>query len=81
MIPGEVKRIPRSQLHPVVGFYVACPACGIITAITADEQTFTEDVVDGELAVTMKPGYACNRKSCGKVFAYDRDEIKVSDGV
>ncbi len=77
--PGEVKRTPRTRLYPPAGYYVACPACGLVIAITADEQTFTEEIVDDVEVLTMAPGYKCDRPKCGKVFSYVKDEIRIAD--
>lgn len=66
LAPGEVKRIPSNDERPLVGYYMACPACGRVQAIPATEQTFDEGA-----AMTMRPGAACTRTECAKTFSIE----------
>lgn len=39
--PGELKRVP--QLGPLVGYFIACPACGFPAPYLDDEVGYVEE--------------------------------------
>lgn len=66
LVPGEVKRIPRNETHPVVGFYMACPSCGKVDAFPGSkvggEHAYVEEVApDGSTLLTATPSLTCAR--------------------
>lgn len=80
MVPGEVRRTPRTAAHPPAGYYVACPACGKVQAVLAaalgGEQRFTEEEdAAGAPVLSMDPPRACDR--CAARFSIARDVITV----
>lgn len=69
---GEAKRVPRSALHPVVGYYVGCPLCGRPQTIPARhvDPEGGQDFVESDEGITMTPGHVCTR--CSETFAVER---------
>ncbi len=72
--PGEAKRMP--QIGPLLGFYIACPACGRLNIVVAREQHVAE--VDGELQ-GLAPGFDCESPLCGKHVHVKAGELVVTD--
>lgn len=75
--PGEVKRIPVADTRYLVGYYMACPSCGRVQAITREEGEMVETGMDvGEIpTLTMKP-VECVR--CKKQISIVRDEMSAA---
>lgn len=72
---GEGKRVPRSPLTALVGYYVGCPYCArpqVLVARRIDPEG-GQDFVEGNDGVTMGPGHTCNR--CGVRFLLARGEF------
>ena len=69
--PGQVRRLPLDPARPLMGYWLACPACGSLnqTSVTEEGQTFEER--DGHL-VTFAPGFTCNR--CDRLLAVHGSE-------
>lgn len=72
--PGEVKRLP--QIGPPLGFYIACPACGRLNVVLAEEQHLDER--DGELR-TLAPGFECESPTCARHVHIKDGEFVVTD--
>jgi len=66
--PGQYKRIPRNRDRPAIGFYIACPACGFITAILAEEHEVIDGVIEGgDEMIVMLEDFVCGR--CRKAYS------------
>lgn len=49
------------QSGNLVGYYVACPFCGMVNILLADEQRFTEVGTIPDLVLSFEPGHGCTR--------------------
>lgn len=61
MSAGEARRVGVGP-H-LIGYYIACPHCGMANVVLADEQSMTES---GGSLVAFGPGHRCTR--CRLVF-------------
>jgi hypothetical protein len=61
--PGEAKRVPIDRARALIGYYIACPRCGMLnmTSVLDREQSVVE--VDGAL-YELLPGVECNGGLC-----------------
>lgn len=80
LVKGELKRV--MQRGPLVGYYIACPACGFAQSYLDDEVHYVEQPVEIDGLVYMHatgmrdPGVclSCNRRiviADGFVSAYE----------
>lgn len=76
--PGDAKRLPR--VGAVLGFYLACPACGRLNVVLAEGQHVDErrDETGGELR-GLAPGFRCESERCGKHVHVKDGEYVVTD--
>ncbi len=71
--PGEVKRLPAAG--PLLGFYVACPACGFLNVVLAEGQ-HVEEAAGG---LTLAPGFRCDGGRCGRHVHIKHGELVIAD--
>jgi len=70
---GEVKRMPR--VGGLLGFYVACPACGCLNIVLVEGQLVDE--TGGELR-RLAPGFDCESPMCAKHVHVKDEEFVVT---
>lgn len=69
---GEVRRVPKDPRY-LMGIYLGCPSCGLVTVISADERTMAEQHDGSELRLSMRPAWPCER--CKRAYRIENDEI------
>jgi hypothetical protein len=55
--PGELRRVPQDGARSLIGYHVACPACGFVNIALPGEQGLQID----EGAMTFSHRLACMR--------------------
>ena len=72
--PGDAKRMPRTG--GLLGFYLACPACGRLNIVLAEGQLVDES--NNELHA-LAPGFECESPICAKHIHVKDGEFVVTD--
>lgn len=79
LAPGEVKRIPVRDTRYLVGYYLACPACGRVQAVPKEEGQFVESGMDlGEVPLLSMKHVDCTNPACGKKIVIEADEVSAA---
>ena len=59
LLPGQVKRVSVGPHRALVGYVIACPACGVARPYLDDDVGFAEGPGPALVGVTRPPRCAC----------------------